>query len=143
MGASELYKDVLMAHFRKPRNYGDLNDMDVVHRGSNPRCGDEVEVGVRFDGEQLAKVAFKGRCCAICIASASMMSEVLTGRQRDEARRLCREMTAWFTGADDGSVPNPPQPLPALSAVRPYPARRRCVLLAWEALGAALASGRR
>lgn len=140
MGASDLYKDVLMAHYRKPYNYGDLSDVDVVRRGSNPRCGDEVEIGVRFDGERLAKVAFKGRCCAICIASASMMTEVLTGRQRDDARRLCLEMTAWFSGADDGAVAVPPEPLPALSAVRPYPARRRCVLLAWEALDGALAS---
>lgn len=139
MGASDLYKDVLMAHYRKPHNYGDLSDVDVVHRGSNPRCGDEVEIGVRFDGERLAKVAFKGRCCAICIASASMMTEVLTGRQRDDARRLCLEMTAWFNGADDGAVAAPPEPLPALTAVRPYPARHRCVLLAWEALDAALA----
>lgn len=139
MDASDLYKDVLLAHYRSPRNYGDLEHVDVVQRGSNPRCGDEVEVGVRFDGERLAKVVFRGRCCAICMASASMMTEVLTGHQRDEAKRLCRDMTAWFSGADERTVAAPPEPLPALSAVRPYPARSRCVLLAWEALDAALA----
>ncbi|MGB7934839.1 MAG: aminotransferase class V-fold PLP-dependent enzyme [Gammaproteobacteria bacterium] len=86
-----------------------------------------------------ARVAFRGRGCAICIASASMMTEVPTGRRRGDAEKLSASFRDWFDSA--GNAPAPPEPLPALTAVRGYPARRRCVLLAWEALNAILAEG--
>jgi nitrogen fixation NifU-like protein len=133
---SGLYREVLLEHFRRPRNQGDLADSNVVRRGSNPQCGDEIEVGVRYAGECLARVAFRGRGCAVCIASASMMAEALSGRQLRDVRELYESFRAWFDEA--GEAPVPPQPLPALAAVRGYPARRRCVLLAWDALNAIL-----
>jgi nitrogen fixation NifU-like protein len=111
----------------------------IVRRGSNPQRGDEIEVGIRYDGERLARVAFRGRGCAVCIASASMMTEVLTGRPRGDAANLSASFRDWFDPA--GDAPPPPEPLPALAAVRDYPARRRRVLLAWEALNAILVEG--
>jgi len=133
MNAS-IYKNVLLDHYHHPRNHGDVSDADVIRRGSNPRCGDDLEVGVKFDGEKLKQVAFHGRGCSICMASASMMTEAVTGLTRKEVGHLYEDMKAWFSSGEGDIVPEPPKSLCALSAVREYPARRRCVLLAWEAL---------
>jgi len=132
--SESLYKKVLLDHFHHPRNRGDLSEADVVRRGSNPRCGDEVEVGVYVDGDRIDQVRFRGRGCSVCIASASMMTEAVTGKEANEVRRLCASVKGWFDQASDDK-PQPIAPeLEALSAVRAYPARRRCVLLSWEAL---------
>lgn len=136
---NSLYRDVLLDHYRNPRNFGDLSGTEVVARGANPRCGDEVEVGVTLDGERVREVRFRGRGCSVCIASASLMTEAVSGQTRDAAGALADEMTRWFASGGGGDVPEPPQSLAALSAVREYPARKRCVLLAWEALKDALA----
>ncbi len=136
--SESLYKSVLMDHYRHPRNRGELDGADVVCRGSNPRCGDDIEVGVRFDGEQLGWVAFRGRGCAICLASASMMTEAATGRSRAAARELCDDLRGWMAGSDGEEPGGLPETLRALSSARAHPARRRCVLLAWEALQDAL-----
>ena len=131
-----MFKTVLLDHYRHPRNHGRLDKADVVKRGRNPRCGDEVEVGVTFDGDRLEKVAFAGRGCSICIASASMMTEAVIGKNRNEARALYHQISGWFSG-DAGTEEIIPS-LQALTAVRAYPARKRCVLLAWQALNEAL-----
>lgn len=138
MPAEALYKSVLLEHFHHPRNKGDLSDADIVRRGSNPRCGDEVEVGVYLEGQHIDKVRFRGRACSVCIASASMMTEAVSGKRADEARHLCDEMQAWFGQGSGDELQATPEDLQALSAVREYPARRRCVLLSWEALADAI-----
>jgi nitrogen fixation NifU-like protein len=126
-----------MDHYRHPRNRGELEDADVVRRGSNPRCGDDIEVGVRFDGDRLARVGFRGRGCAICLASASMMTEAVTGRTRTDARELCDQLSGSMA-ASDGESAGLPETLRPLASVRAHAARRRCVLLAWQALEDAL-----
>ncbi|MEJ2347242.1 MAG: SUF system NifU family Fe-S cluster assembly protein [Gammaproteobacteria bacterium] len=138
MTTSSLYKQVLLDHYRHPHNCGELSGADVVRRGSNPRCGDDVEVGVYYDGDTVREVRFRGRGCSVCIASASLMTDTVRGKQRDEVQRLAREMHQWFSSGEGEQVPEPPESLQALSAVRQYPARRRCVLLAWDALDDAL-----
>ena len=138
MDAASLYKGVLKDHYRHPRNCGDLGDADVVRRGTNPRCGDDVEVGIYYEGELLRQVRFRGRGCSVCIASASMMTEAVAWKSRRAALQLAEEMKQWFGSGEGSQVPDPPESLRALSAVRGYPARRRCVLLAWEALDDAL-----
>ena len=137
MTTETLYKELLLDHFHHPRNKGDLADAEVTRRGSNPRCGDEIEVGINVDAGRLSRVRFRGRGCSVCIASASMMTEAATGRDTAEARALAETMQDWFaTGA--GELSEPPPGLDALSAVRAYPARRRCVVLPWEALADAI-----
>jgi nitrogen fixation NifU-like protein len=135
-----LYRDVLLEHYRHPQNRcdGELQGADVVRRGANPRCGDEVEVGVYLQGDRVEKVRFRGRGCSVCIASSSLMTDAVSGRSSNDARELCRQMRHWFEQGDGSDVTPPPQELQALSAVREYPARRRCVLLSWEALADAL-----
>jgi nitrogen fixation NifU-like protein len=140
MAAGTLYKDLLLEHFRHPRNKGGLQGADVVRRGSNPRCGDDIEVGLFVQGDRLERVKFRGRGCSVCIASASLMTEAVGGNNVDEARSLCGQMQAWFGDAPDTAVAEPPLDLQALAAVHDYPARRRCVLLSWQALSDALAA---
>jgi len=133
MSSNSIYKEVLMDYYRNPRNYTDVSKFSVVKRGKNPRCGDELKIGVDFNNETLTKVAFQGRGCSVCIASASMMTESVTGLTKKAALQLYEETKSWFD-EKDGSVLTLPEPLVALEAIRQYSARRRCVLLAWEAL---------
>lgn len=133
-----LYKDLLMQHYRHPHNRGDIDNHHVIRRASNPRCGDDLEVGVRMREGCIESVRFRGRGCSVCIASASMMTEVVTGADRDAALGLATSMRDWFSSGDGSDVSEPPGSLAALAAVKQYPARRRCVLLAWEALECAI-----
>lgn len=136
MGDRNIFRDVLMDHYRNPRNRGDLTDADVVRRGSNPRCGDEIEVGVNFSENILSKVMFHGRGCSVCLASASMMTEAVIGKTKQDALQLAEGMKAWFNADGD----KPADSLQALEAVRDQSIRKRCVLLAWEALDEILAA---
>lgn len=132
-----IYKEVLLDHFKNPRNKGELSDADLLHRGSNPRCGDEIEVGLFLQEDSLQQVRFRGRGCSVCLASSSMMTEVVSGHSVAEVSSLCEKMKRWFSrGSDrgDASIPG----LEALSAVRDHPARHKCVMLPWEALSSAL-----
>ena len=138
MSNTSIYKDVLMDHYRNPRNRGDLTDAQIVRRGSNPRCGDDIEVGVNFTNEILDKVMFRGRGCSVCLASASMMTETVSGKSKAEAHQLVEGMRTWFAAKSATSNDSPADNLQALDAVRTHPARKRCVMLAWEALDDAL-----
>ena len=140
MAAESLYKEVLLDHFHHPRNKGDLAGADVARRGSNPRCGDDLEVGVDFDGDTLTRVRFHGRGCSICIASASMMTDAVVGKSRPEVAALYQALRSAFVSTSGAAGP-PPAPLLPLAAVQKHPARHRCVLLAWEALEKALDAG--
>ncbi|MFA9459944.1 iron-sulfur cluster assembly scaffold protein [Thiohalorhabdus methylotrophus] len=130
MGIAAYHKDALMDHFRNPRNRGGLERAQATGRGANPLCGDEVEVGLRLEGGRLAEVVFRARACAICTASASLLTVVLEGREIPEAGELRRTLESWLDGGDGA----PPAPLDVLEPVRGEGARRRCVLLPWEAL---------
>lgn len=138
MDSLEDHKRVLMDHYRRPRNRGDVNGMTVIRRGSNPRCGDEVEVGLNLDGGYATRVSFRGRGCSICIASASMMTEVTTGKSVEAIGVTSRALRQWFVADAEEPPKELPAPLPALAAVRAQVSRARCVLLAWDAVDDAL-----
>jgi nitrogen fixation NifU-like protein len=133
---AEVQRSVLLDHYRHPRHYGLPDDVQIVRRGANARCGDLVDVGLSCDGETLRGVAFRGRGCSICIASASLMCEALAGRSRTQARRLASLLRDWLEHPlGELEVPDG---LAALAVVRRQSARRLCVLLAWNALESAL-----
>ena len=138
MDNESIYKSVLLDHFHNPRNKGDLDTMDVIRRGSNPRCGDEVEVGISCEDEVIESVRFRGRGCSICLASASIMSESTAGLNFQQARQLIEQMRHWFDHANTETPSN--TTIAALGAVRKHPARKKCVLLAWVALEETLSS---
>jgi nitrogen fixation NifU-like protein len=141
MDLKELYRDVIVDHNRHPRNFGRLEPADAHAEGVNPLCGDQLDLYVNLDGERLRELRFEGKGCAISVASASLMTEALKGRTREEARRYFEAVHALLTredfapGFDIGK-------LAALSGVREFPARVKCASLCWHTLNAALADER-
>ena len=87
----QLYREVILDHYRNPRSHGLLDDPDAQAEGQNPLCGDEVTVSLRFDGDAIAEVGFEGRGCAISQAATSMLTELVQGRSVDEVARLPKE----------------------------------------------------
>jgi len=138
MELQDLYRDVIIDHNRKPRNFGRLDPADAHAEGVNPLCGDQLDVYVRMDGERLHELKFEGKGCAISVASASLMTETLQGRTRDEVQRYFNEVHALLTQPQ--FVPSfDLGKLAALSGVREFPARVKCASLCWHTLNAALA----
>lgn len=140
MDLKELYRDVILDHNRQPRNFGALPDADTSADGHNPLCGDRLTVYVNLDGERIREVRFDGQGCAISVASASLMTEAVTGKARGDVARLFDAVHATLTGTDPGAAAGAPLgKLAALSGVREFPARVKCASLCWHTLNAALA----
>lgn len=134
---SALYQEIILDHYRRPRNKGAVEAPDEHVQIRNPLCGDEVELSVKFDGDTVADVKFAGRGCSISQASASMMTQAVKGRSRAEAAALFQQ----FHRLVHGQVPADKQlgELRAMAGVSRFPARMRCALLAWGALNEVLA----
>ena len=124
-------KTLLMDHYRNPRNRGSLEKADRIARGKNPRCGDDVEIGIRINSnDSIEAVSFRGRGCSICVASASMLTIELKGRKKKSAQQLVERVNTWISA--DGIIPS--DNLSPLLLVKNQFSRRRCILLPWEAL---------
>ena len=136
MDLRDLYQEVILDHNKKPRNFGALEG--AAHAaGHNPMCGDRVSVYVRLDGDRVGQASFVGNGCAISKASASMMTEAVTGRTPADVHALFAAFQDTVTGKrepDDDVLDK----LVALAGVREYPSRVKCAMLAWHALLAAL-----
>jgi nitrogen fixation NifU-like protein len=133
-----LYQELILDHYRKPRNKGKLENADATVEMRNPLCGDEVDVQFIFNGDSIGDVKFSGRGCAISQASASMMTQIIKGKSTaeiDAIRTRFRELIMGdLSAAKDKSLGS----LRALSGVSKFPARVKCALLAWNALETAL-----
>jgi nitrogen fixation protein NifU and related proteins len=127
----DLYKEIVLDHFRRPRNKGELEGADVEQRVFNPLCGDEVTVYANLRDGGLAEVAFTGRGCAISQASASMLAESLEGKVLGEAEAEIAAFMEMMRGAEEKEELGE---LAALKAIIQAPNRIRCATLAWEAL---------
>jgi len=137
MELDELYRDVILDHNRKPRNFGVLEPADSSVEGFNPMCGDRLTVRLRFDDGKIGDIRFEGQGCAISTASASLMTEAVKGRTRAEALKLFDRVHELLT--DDAAPPaDELGKLAALSGVREYPSRVKCASLCWHTLAAAL-----
>lgn len=130
----------MIEHARAPKHFGCIADADARATGNNPLCGDRLTVYVKSSGDRIAAIGFDGAGCAISMASASMMTETLTDRTRDEALAsidALRRMLEAPEHADETTLPAA-SPLHALRAVRRYPSRVKCATLAWMAAASAL-----
>ncbi len=127
---------VLLEHYRRPHNRGDLPHPSNRGAGSNPLCGDQVEVALAISNGVVRDAAFKGRGCSVCIASASLMTECVRAMSVQDVRTLCAQFRGWSEG-EDTTWKVPPMLAP-LGLVRAHSVRRRCMALAWEALADAL-----
>ena len=139
MDIKELYRDVILDHNRRPRNFGRLAPPAHSARGHNPLCGDQLTVYADLDGDVLDEVRFEGTGCAISVASASLMTEAVRGKTTTEAGTLFNLIHNLLTRAD-APVPAELGKLAALSGVREFPARVKCASLCWHTLRAALDS---
>ena len=131
----ELYQEVILDHYRKPRNFGSLAGADRKAEGHNPLCGDRVEVQLKMKGDAIDDVRFTGKGCAISTASASMMTEAVRGKRRAEAESLFDRFHALVTGGGNGVDLGK---LAAFGGVSEFPIRVKCASLAWHTLKAAL-----
>lgn len=144
----DLYQEVILDHGRNPRNCRHLEHASCRAQGNNPMCGDRVTVYLTLDGDgTIEDAAFEGRGCAISMASASMMTEVLKGKTARDADRLFEAFQALCTGeAEDlaavaESDPDAAERLLALSGVRAFPVRVKCATLPWHTMKAAVTGG--
>lgn len=158
-----LYQRTVLEHCRSPRNFHAMDEPDRVAEGFNPLCGDRVTVYLRTPGKEqtgreqpgtegvppscedgtssfpglIAKISFEAAGCAICLASASMMTELLDGEAADQAKQQAEKvLKAFEPGADNGL--GDLGEIVALGSVRAYPSRIRCVTLPWKTFTAAL-----
>lgn len=133
-----LYQEVILDHNRKPRNYGTLAHTSHQAAGHNPLCGDHIEVALHLDDEYIDAIAFQGASCAICKASASMMTVAVKGKTRAEAETLIHEFTAMSTGKLDLGSDHHIGRLVVFAGIADLPVRVKCAVLPWHTLHAAL-----
>jgi nitrogen fixation protein NifU and related proteins len=136
---SELYQQVILDHNKKPRNFRKLEAPSHTAEGYNPLCGDQLTVYLNITGDQVKDVGFEGSGCAISKASASMMTQAVKGKSKEEAENLFREFHSMVTGelneeTEDNSLGN----LKIFAGVREFPVRVKCATLPWHTLHAAL-----
>jgi nitrogen fixation NifU-like protein len=135
----ELYREVILDHSRRPRNLGELPDADRRVRGDNPVCGDEITVQVKFgEKDDIAKIAFTGNACSICMASASLMTQKVKQRTRAEATSLWQRFHDMLIAQPEPEMDESLGDLLALQGVRKFPMRVKCATLPWQALKEAL-----
>jgi nitrogen fixation NifU-like protein len=138
----ELYQEVILDHHKKPRNFRALDGANRRVEGVNPLCGDKVTVYLKLEDGVVKDISFQGSGCAISTASASLMTEILKGKTREEAQALFNSFRDLVTGASERSPsPNGGPALGKLAVfagVREFPVRVKCATLPWHTFEAAL-----
>jgi nitrogen fixation NifU-like protein len=143
MELNDLYRDVILDHNRRPRNFGPLEPADASVEGFNPMCGDRLTLRLRLRDDRIADIRFEGEGCAISTASASLMTEAVKGKTRGEALELFDRVHDLLTEDEPRAASGEDQDLgklAALSGVREFPARVKCASLCWHTLASALQS---
>ncbi len=146
MSVEELYREVILDHYRNPRNRGTLDGADAHAEGQNPLCGDEIAIDLAFEGDTVSEVAISGQGCSISQASASMMTDAIKGKSRADIDALVHRFKRMMDIEEGDPGLDAERPgavlgdLEALQGVRKFPVRIKCADLPWttlvEALGA-------
>lgn len=135
----DLYRELILDHSRHPRHFGRLENATHTADGINPLCGDKLKLYLRVgENGTIESSSFEGSGCAISVASASLMTEALTGMQVERAHECVTELTSRLAGDVSGAPSVELSKLAALDGVRAYPGRVKCATLAWRALDSAL-----
>ncbi len=140
MQTNSLYQEVILDHNRKPRNYGTLEHASHHAVGHNPLCGDRLDIALQLEHDLINAISFHGESCAICKASASMMTTAVKGKTRVDAEALIDEFRDMATGKMDLNDPHHLGRLTVFSGIRDLPTRVKCAILPWHTLHAALNS---
>jgi nitrogen fixation NifU-like protein len=135
-----LYREVVLVHYRKPRHRERLAAPDGRGQATNPTCGDSVEVEVALRAGSVAEISARALGCSIAVASASVLAELMRGRDAAEGARLAARLAEVVSGRSRAEGIDPR--LLAFAPLAELPARQRCALLAWEALASALVDAR-
>ncbi len=135
----ELYQELIIDHSKRPRNFHPLPDPEHRADGYNPLCGDKVTVYLNTEDGRVQDISFQGSGCAISTASASIMTETLKGRSRDEVAALFKKFHRLLTQDETGTDDNPELgKLVVFSGVHEFPLRVKCASLPWHTMNAAL-----
>ena len=137
LGLDDLYRDIILDHYRHPRHQGRLEHPDIATQGENPLCGDEIEVALKVEDGRIVDIGFSGKGCSISQASASMMTEAVMGKPLSEVEALVGHFHGMMRG-DAAPEGEDYGDLEALQGVRKYPVRVKCALLSWTTLEEAL-----
>ena len=137
MALDDLYQEIILDHYKHPRNHGTIENADVKIPGKNPFCGDEIILSIKLKDNIVEDVAFEGSGCAISQASASVMTEQIKGKTLQQARELFEEFSKMVKGDVDFDERKMDE-LAAFQGVCEYPTRVKCALLSWNALKNAL-----
>ena len=136
----ELYQEVILDHYKSPRNFGSLDTANRKAEGHNPLCGDRVSVFLELEDGVVRNLSFEGAGCAISTASASLMTESVRGKSLEEISELFQVFHSVVTGHEEGDLDDLGK-LAVFEGVRKYPVRVKCATLAWHALQKALEEG--
>lgn len=134
----DLYQQVILERYKKPRHRGKTDPVDRHHRGHNPSCGDTIELTVQLNatGDRIEDVKFEGEGCAIAMASADLMAEAMRGRTLEEALQMVQRFQTMMQGKDE--FPAELRKLNVMQGVSQFPVRIKCATLTWHTLKAAL-----
>ena len=144
MGLEELYREVILDHYRNPRNRGHLESPDATAQGVNPLCGDEITIDLALSDGVVTDVAISGQGCSISQSSGSMMTEAIKGKTREEVDDLVKKFRTMMSLDEGEPGLDPDRPgavlgdIEALQGVRQYPVRIKCASLSWNTLMEAL-----
>ena len=133
----ELYRDVILEHFKHSAHAGELSDAQIHATGSNPLCGDEIQFDVKMNRDRIERVRFHGKGCAISQATSSMLAQELEGKSVAEARQLIEALKGLMQGQEPKRDVGD---LEALAGVRKFPVRVKCAALSWSVVEQGLSS---
>lgn len=134
----DLYQQVILERYKKPRNRGKTNPIDRYQKGHNPSCGDTIELTLKLslDGDRIEEVKFEGEGCAIAMSSVDLMADALKGRTTTEAIEMVEKFQAMMRGETE--FPQEFRKLNVMQGVAQFPVRIKCANLSWHTLKAAL-----
>lgn len=132
--ADDLYRDIILEHFKNPRNHGRLEKPDFRAQGANPFCGDELELTAAVRGDILQDLKFEGKGCSISQSSASMMTEAVKGKSFAETKEIIGSFKKLMLESKPMEFPGELEDLEALEGIKKYPVRIKCAILAWNTL---------
>jgi len=137
----ELYQQVILDHYKRPRNFKALEHPSHSAEGYNPLCGDQITVYLDMDGDRIREITFQGAGCAISQSAASLMTTALQGKTRAEAADLFEKFHAMVTGENGAADPMELGKLAVFCGASEFPVRVKCASLPWHTLRAALRNG--
>ena len=132
--ADDLYKEIILDHYRSRKNRRKLEPADYHQEGVNPSCGDDIELYIRTEDGVISEITYDGIGCSICTASADMLCEALLGKNVEFAEQVLAKFKGMLTRAEEPDFPDSAADLEAMQGVRDFPVRIKCALLAWNTL---------